>query len=158
MQQKILKACQEQEGGWVDLVRDRVFFVHDLHAADAVYHNLCSTNFRTGKQIPQIFQTSDRKPFKRAKRSESAGRPKELTARQAFLKVAEYFEENDDEQKTIADLVEKMREYCQDTNSTAYGFTHMKNELKKHFGDQIVITEIDGKSNVVTLKSTAVRL
>ena len=106
MQKMILKACQEYEGPWVDIVRDRVLFVHDLHAADAVYHNLCSTNFRTGKQIPQIFQSSDGKPFKKIKRSESVGRPKQGMARQAFLKVAEYFQENDDEQKTISDLID----------------------------------------------------
>ena len=55
MQKKILQACEKYEGSWVDVVRDRVLFDNDLHAADAVYHNLCSTNFRTGKQIPKYF-------------------------------------------------------------------------------------------------------
>lgn len=32
---------------------------------------------------------------------------------------------------------------------------HMKNKLKEHFGSTIVITEINGKSNVVTFRSTA---
>lgn len=157
MQKKILQACEKYEGSWVDVVRDRVLFVNDLHAADAVYHNLCSTNFRTGKQIPKIFHMSERKPLKRFKKSESAGRPKQLTAHEAFLKVAEYFQQNDDEQKTIGDLIEKMKEYCEDKGAV-YGFTHMKNELQKHFGDQIIITEIAGKSNVVTLKSTATQI
>jgi len=28
---------------------------HSVHAFDAVYHQLCSINFRRGKTIPQIF-------------------------------------------------------------------------------------------------------
>ena len=35
---------------------------------------------------------------------------------------------------------------------------HMKNKLHEHFGDRVVITEINGKSNVVTFKSTAVNI
>ena len=33
--------------------------------------------------------------------------------------------------------------------------THMKAKLKKHFGNQIMITKINGKSNIVKLRSTA---
>ena len=36
-----------------------------------------------------------------------------------------------------------------DSESTAYGHTHKKTRLKEHFGDQILITEINGKSNLV---------
>ena len=28
------------------------YYLSNLHAADAVYHKACSTNFRTGRQIP----------------------------------------------------------------------------------------------------------
>ena len=41
----------------------------------------------------------------------------------AFLKVAAYLEENDDEQITISDLVQKMSEYCDDD---AYSSVWMK--------------------------------
>lgn len=151
---KILDACEQYEGAWVDDVKRRVLSVHDLHAADAVYHNLCSTNFRTGKKVPKIFQSSSDQKSKRAKTSDRSGRPKQLSSQEAFLKVVEYLEKNDDEQRTIRDLVDKMEEYCQG-KSKAYGFTHMKNELKQHYGEQIVIAEIEGRSNVVTLRNNA---
>ena len=42
------------------------------------------------------------------------------------VKVARFLQENDDEQITVVDLVEKMEEYLGDSASTAYGSTHMK--------------------------------
>ena len=65
--------------------------------------------------------------------------------------VANYLEENDDEQITLQDLVEKMNEKCDSPYSTVY----MKTKLLKHFGDSIIITEINGKQNVVTFRSNA---
>ena len=55
-----------------------------------------------------------------------------------FFKVARFLQENDDEQITVVDLVEKMEEYLGDSASTAYGRTHMKARLQEHFGDQII--------------------
>ena len=46
--------------------------------------------------------------------------------RQAFKKVILYLEQNDEEQITINDLIQKMEEYLIGTGSTAYGFTYMK--------------------------------
>ena len=36
-----------------------------------------------------------------------------------------------------------------------YGFTHMKSSIQEHFKENILITEINGKSNVVTFRHTA---
>ena len=41
----------------------------------------------------------------------SVGRPENVFQIQAFLKVVEYLENNDDEQITVFDLVAKMSEY-----------------------------------------------
>ena len=57
--------------------------------------------------------------------------------------MARFLQENDDEQITVVDLVEKMEEYLGNSASTAYGRTHMKARLQEHFGDQIIITEIN---------------
>ena len=73
----------------------------------------------------------------------------------AFLRVAKFLRDNDDEQITVNDLIDLMNDFMADSESTAYGHTHMKARLKEHFGDQILITEINGKSNVVTFRSTA---
>lgn len=48
-----------------------------------------------------------------------------------------------------------MSGFSEESQSIAYGHTHMKARLKEYFGDQIIITEINGKSNIVTLRSTA---
>ena len=66
-----------------------------------------------------------------------------------------FLKENDDEQITVMDLMDKMEEYLGDSATAAYSRTHMKARLQEHFGDQIIITEINGKPNVVTFRSTA---
>ena len=50
-QGKIQEACKVRNDEWVETVRGRLEFAHDLRAADAVYHQACSVNFRTEKQI-----------------------------------------------------------------------------------------------------------
>ena len=42
-----------------------------------------------------------------------------------------------------------MKEFLNDSNLEPFSFTHMKTELKRHFSDRIIITEINGKQNVV---------
>ncbi|KAL9969583.1 hypothetical protein ACROYT_G021813 [Oculina patagonica] len=53
------------------------------------------------------------------------------------------------------DLMDKMEEYLGDSTTAAYNCTLMKARLQEQFGDQIIITEINGKPNVVTFRSTA---
>lgn len=48
-----------------------------------------------------------------------------------------------------------MNGFLEESQSIAYGHTHMQARLKEYFGDQIIITDINGKSNVVTLRSNA---
>jgi len=47
-----------------------------------------------------------------------------------------------------------MAEYLRDTEHEPYGFTYMKDSLLGHFGSDIIITEINGKNNVVTFRKT----
>ena len=69
--------------------------------------------------------------------------------------MAEYLEANDEEQITIGDLIEKMKYYLEDSQSEAYGFSHMKDCMLEHFGTRIIITDINGKPNVVTFRGVA---
>ena len=41
------------------------------------------------------------------------------------------------------------------SDCSAYGPQHMKRKLQELYGDRIIITEINGKPNVVTFRSTA---
>jgi hypothetical protein len=143
-QTKIEDVCKMHDDEWALDVRGRLEFVQDLHAADALYHQQCSVNFRTLKQIPVVFSP----PSKKAKMQ--AGRKSTLT--ESFLFAADYLQQNEDEQITVTDLVKKMSEHCGDDE--AYGVQYMKNRLKEHFGDKIIISEINGKQNVVTFRNT----
>ena len=55
----IKEECKKRNDIWSNKVLGRIESVNDLHAADAVYHHLCSSNFRTGKDVPQLFVSAD---------------------------------------------------------------------------------------------------
>jgi len=146
--------CKERKDYWAGQVESRLHCVSDLHAADAVYHQQCSVNFRTGKQIPQQFQTSDNTL---QSSSGKPGRPEDAAQSTAFLSVVNYLEEYDDEQITIGDLINKMSVFLKENKSYSdpYSFRHMKRKLNDYFGNRIIIAEVCGKANVVTFRATA---
>ncbi len=154
---KVLEICSERNDAWAANVKTRILSVHDLPAADAVYHQPCSVNFRTGKNIPKKFlmpilrNDTDQPARKKIK----SGRPTDKGKFDAFLQVAEHLAQNDDEQVTVNDLIEKMSEYLEGSDISAYSHPTMKSKLEEHFGNDIIITEINGKQNVVTFRSTA---
>lgn len=138
----------------------RIMSVHDLPAADAIYHQVCSVNFRTGKCIPHTFleetPTKQQKYLGRPKRKQSSsGRPTNDDQYLAFLKVAEFFREDDDEQTTVTDLVDKMSDFLCESNKTAYSEKYMRSKLVEFFGNSIIITTINNNKNIVTLRHTA---
>ncbi len=147
--QTLISICDTRKDAWSDIVRGRIEFAPDLHAADARYHYLCNINFRTGKEIPKQFASSD--SFSKCV---SKGRPQDAIRAEAFINVANYLQTHDEEQTTINDLITKMSEYLP-PDVQPYGFSHMKASIQKHFGEDIVITEINGKPNVVTFRHTA---
>ena len=54
---------------------------------------------------------------------------------------------NDNEKITVTDLVNKMKECCGDL---AYSQKYIKKKLQEHFDLSTIITNINGKHNVVT--------
>jgi hypothetical protein len=147
----ILKICSDRNDSWAESVRCRLQTVHDLPAADAQYHQLCNVNFRTGKQIPQIF-SPEGGPTKKTKK---CGRPQDDEKTAAFLKVVAFLQDHDDEQTTVGDLVTKMEEYLENSDAAPYSSKYMKSKLQEHFGNGLFITEVGGKANVVTFRNTA---
>ena len=105
-----------------------------IPAADAICHHSCSTNFRKNVSIPGTFSSDQPE-----KKKENANEP--------FLRIAQYIEENDDQQVTVADLTFKMQEFLGDAKS-AYSTRHMKEKLMEHFGENIIITSPPGKTNL----------
>ena len=166
LQNTIKNTCRERNDMWAQNVLTRVESVHDLPAADAIYHKQCSVNFRTGRNIPQgrdtptsrrdtptsgrDTPTSGRDTPTGVKRR--AGRPIHEATEQAFLDTMNYLQEKEDEQLTIQDLVLQMEKLC---GEHAYSAFHMKNRIKDYFGDEIIIAEVNGRHNVISLRQTA---
>ena len=103
MKDTILAICSERRDAWSDAVQTPIMHIHDLPAADAMYHQTCSVNFCTGKQIPKVFVTEE--PAHKKKR---LGRPQDEEKMDAFLRVAKFLQDNDDEQITVNDLIDLM--------------------------------------------------
>ena len=96
----MLEACRNRQDDWSLKVKARVEFVPDLPDADTVYHQTCSANFRTGKQVPRKYTHDD-------STTKKLGRPYDSAQTQAYKKVILYLEQNDEEQITINDLIQK---------------------------------------------------
>ena len=146
----ILKVCEERNDLWAMEVKGRIAFSNDLHSEDAMYHQVCSANFRTGKGIPQLYDDGPK-----SKQSAKRGRPSDINRESAFLFVANYLKENDDEQTTVNELLLLMQEHLKHSLSDAFTSKWLKNRLTEHFKNEIVFTEINGKQNVVTFRSKA---
>lgn len=116
--------CQETGDDWANTVQVRILHVHDLYAADAVYHRVCSANFRTMKPIPAIYE-NDESSVKKVK----VGRPQEKQRADAFLEVTKFLEENEFLFRIC------MEEILADTEHSAYSYPHMQ---KEHFGNKII--------------------
>lgn len=56
-QDSVLLACRNRNDKWSNSVSGRLASMNDLHAADTIYHQQCSSNFRTGKNVPSIHFT-----------------------------------------------------------------------------------------------------
>lgn len=155
-QSNVARICLERDDDWARTVMGRIQFAQDLHAADAFYHQVCSVHFRTGRQIPALYRsTSDGNS-----REGKTGKLKNDDNYEAFREVMIYFQENDDEQMTVADLTEKMKRVLDDAgiDEEPYSTKYMWQEVKEYFGDSVVITEINGKPNVITLRDNAANI
>ena len=60
-----------------------------------------------------------------------------------FKKATLYLEQNDEEQISSNDLIQKMEEYLIGTGITAYSFTHMKDQIEKQCAENNIIAEIN---------------
>jgi hypothetical protein len=56
IKETVMKTCQDRGDSWSDTVKAHILCVHDLHAADAVYHQTCSVNFRTNKCLSSLLK------------------------------------------------------------------------------------------------------
>ena len=99
---------------WALVVNGRLDSVNELRAEDAIYHKACNSSFRTGKPIPQMFGATNMKEEGITRKS---GRPVDVEREAAFVKIAEYLKENDEEQITLTDLTCMMGEILTGTKT-----------------------------------------
>ena len=85
----------------------RIEYSRDLHASDALYHQSCSVKFRKGRDILDVNLSE---PLAKKRRGRHLNSEKEV----AFTKVLQYLEANDEEQISVNNLIEKMKEYLGD--------------------------------------------
>ncbi len=144
--QTIKDLRNKRNDAWSGTVMTRIHGAKaDLHASDAIYHQICSVNFRTMKDIPLQYREDSLLVKPRL------GRPIEDVRHAAYLKTASYLEENDEEQFSIEDLVHKLTEFLQETDAEAYSKRHMKDKLLEFFGEKLYIAEVNRTIDIVTL-------
>ncbi len=154
-----LEVCNRRQDEWSVTVNGRIQYAQDLHAKRCPYtHHDCSVNFRIDKQIPRVHTSRKRGKPPRADRAGKRGRRSNDDRDAVFLRVVDYLEQNDEEQTTINDLINTMEDFLEGTGYEPYSFKYMKVRLQDHFGDRILITEINGRSNVVTFRTTAAHI
>ena len=106
-----------------------------------------STDSKVKKNKPLHFVTREESRRKK-------GRPRDSIKAEAFNKVATYFQENDEEQFTISDLVVIMKQNLPD-GSEPYDNKTMKGKLFERFGSNIIVSTLNGRADVITFKTTA---
>ena len=82
-----MKICSERNDDWSGTIRARLMNVHDLPAAEAVYHETFNVNFRTKRQLPQVYETDELPAVKKRK----VGRPQNGEKKTGFCKINEVF-------------------------------------------------------------------
>ena len=92
--------CRQRDDQWASRVLGRIKSVCDLPAAEALYHQQCSVNFRTSQNIPQVAP-----PHKK-------NRPREDAVENEFQSVVSYLEENKENKLTLQNLVSEMAKVC----------------------------------------------
>ena len=111
-------------------------------------HHTCDVNFRTRRDVTMQHSTEPS-----ASKRTKVGRPKNVYRQEAFLRMCAYFDDTNEEQLSLTDVANKMKEYLQDDDYVAYGNQYLKSKLLEHYGKSIFIAEGEGLSHIVTFRA-----
>ena len=128
----LITRAKERNDEWGTDVLVRVEAVNDLIAEEAKYHHDCALEFRrciVGK-VNEV--------------------PGKSHKEQAFDKLIEYLEQNDECQYTLNEITELMDSYLD--GEDGYSVKNLKWKLEKYFGSDIVVTKFIGTRNVITFR------
>ena len=76
--------------------------------------------------------------------SNTRGRPEDKVKTDAFIKAMQFLERNDEEQTTVSDAVQKMRDALE-VDVEPYSNVYMNKKILEQFGTRILISTVDGK-------------
>ena len=120
--------CKNRNDEWGNVVLGRIDYAQDLPAVEARYHQTCSSNFRPGYQITN--------KYIKVPSESKRGRPANTRSEYAFREVIRCFEDNENKQITVSDLLDK--------NERAYRggclqYSIYEKETSSTFWDSIII-------------------
>lgn len=132
----IVTCAKDRNDDWGNEVLFRIQAETNLVAAEAKYHHDCALRFRAGH---------------RRNESSQKGRPPDIRRTEAFQKLCVFLENNDECQYSLKELAKIMNSFLE--GDSGYETKYLKEKLKQHYGDQIMITNLKGRlENVVTFR------
>ena len=134
----VLNCINNIDDEWGKSVAVRIQHHLDLVAAEAKYHRDCAQAF-----------------FKRSERS-SIGKPKNEAQEEAFRKLCDFLDQNDESQYSLVDILEKMESFLE--GEEGYTMKFLKEKLKKHYKDDIIITNQKGKPAIACFRDSTYRI
>ena len=142
IQESLLSVCKKRKA--VN-VKSRILFAGDIQAVEAKYHRECMQKF-----MSQQGGTSAESP------SGINIRNLNLMNDEAFKTVCQWLlmPEQQHRQFSLTDLKDHLASHLP-LYVPDYSTKHIKHRLIEYFGDQVTISEVDGKVNVVAFKDTA---
>ncbi|KAF4527646.1 hypothetical protein B566_EDAN010870, partial [Ephemera danica] len=82
-----------------------------------------------------------------------AGRPVEKIKQAALQQLIEYLDDNEDCQYSIVELEKIMQKLA--GHIDIYSGWYLQNKLQDHYGEDLIVTEITGKCNIITLRTSS---
>ena len=138
----ISEICKSSNGQWAMTMLGRINSkTSDLHAETAVYHQICSVNFRTGKAISQKLCGQEKiihvPPPKKLK-----GRPYDSAGKVALKEELQFYVDSE-EPIPLTVILTNMVHILSETgcDSSAYSFHQAKDLLVSEYGEQVVVSD-----------------
>lgn len=138
--QNILDRAKERNDEWGEMVAKRIIEASsDLVAAEAKYHRNCAQDF-----------------LSKSETQKSVGKPPVALKQSAFNELCAYLDKNDECQYAVSDLMEIMETFLH--GEEGYSMKYLKQKLKERYQDDIIITNLPGKSSIVSFRDSAHRI
>ena len=144
VQESLLNKCQSRSDTLAVNIKARILFAVDICAAGAKYHRICMQAFMSNRTISQFKDCADIQTRNVRNRDDENNN--------AFNKLCDWLIEPEQLlcQYTLDDIRLQLATYLP-KDVPCYSIKHLQRRLLEHFGSDITIAHIDGRSNIVTL-------